>query len=121
MTRFTAEETQVIVHVTLPLFLSESAIFPELGSEGRGRVWGTGQSSGDGRVPGGVLLPGFRLVKAGVIAGLVWGFACWCFLSVFITAFPVSGINGLGEYLEVGEVIGFPYSGDLTLDLGQWK
>ena len=30
MTRFTAEEAWVIVHATLPLFLGEPAIFPEL-------------------------------------------------------------------------------------------
>ena len=30
--------------------------------------------------------------------------------------FPVMGINGLGEYMEVGKVIRFNYSGDLILD-----
>ena len=71
MTRFTAEETQVIVHVMLPLFLSESAVFPELGCEGRGRFgvlavveW---EEFPEVLELGRFLLPGFRLVKAGVL------------------------------------------------------
>ena len=28
------------------------------------------------------------------------------------------GIDGLGEYTEVGKVVSFTYSGDLILDLG---
>ena len=50
VTRFTAKETQVIVHVMLSLFLSEPAIFPKLGREGRGRVQSTSRSSRGGSV-----------------------------------------------------------------------
>ena len=72
MTRFITKETQVIVHVTLPLFLSESANFPKLGSEGRARVGVLAGAVGMGEfleVPelGGFLLPGFGLVKAGLL------------------------------------------------------
>ena len=40
MTRFAPEQAQVVVHVTLPFFLSEPSIFPKLRSEGRGRLGG---------------------------------------------------------------------------------
>ena len=50
-----------------------------------------------------------------LVVGLIWSLVCLCFISDSITAFPVMGINGLGEYMEVGNVIRFTYSGDLIL------
>ena len=46
------EETQVVVHAMLSLFLSEPTIFPELRRKGRGWLW-AGQSSRGGSIPGG--------------------------------------------------------------------
>ena len=43
---------------------------------------------------------------------------CWYFISDFRMAFPVMGINRLSKGMEVSEVAGFAYSGDLILDLG---
>ena len=33
--------------------------------------------------------------------------------------FPIASIDGLSESMEVSEVIGFAYLGDLVLNLGQ--
>ena len=62
VTRFITKETQVIVHVTLSLFLSEPTIFPELGGEGRSRIWSTGKSSRGGRISRGAGVRGLLVV-----------------------------------------------------------
>ena len=64
MTGFAAEQAQVVVHATLPFFLSEPTIFPKLWSEGRGRLGGL-------RRGGGWCVPGCTgLAGLGQICGL---------------------------------------------------
>ena len=41
------------------------------------------------------------------------------FVSYFGVAFPIMSINGLDKGLEIGEVVGFAYVGDLVLDSGR--
>ena len=91
MTGFATEQTQVVVHVTLSFFLNESTIFPELRSEGRGRLGGVRR--GGGRcVPGCTGLTGLGQipVRSGrssgsfaLIARFVLQFVRWSFTSDF--------------------------------------
>ena len=62
MTGFAAEQAQGVVHATLPFFLSEPSVFPELQSEGGGRLGGVRR--GGGRcVPGCTGLTGLRRIR----------------------------------------------------------
>ena len=91
MTWFTTEQTQVVVHATLSFFLSEPTIFPELRSEGRGRLGGARR--GRGRcVPGCTGLTGLWWIRVqsgrsgrsfAFIAGFVLRFVCQSFTSNF--------------------------------------
>ena len=62
MTVFAAEQAQVVVHATLSFFLSEPSIFPELWSEGRGRLGGV-RRGGGWCVPGCTGLTGLGRVE----------------------------------------------------------
>ena len=128
MTRLATEETQIIVHAMLSLFLSEPTIFPELWCRGRGWLWSTSQSSrgesaSEGTRVGQIFVTGVLVGQGSRSLALIFGLTLCpvylCFTSNFIVAFPVVRIDGLSECTEAGKVVRFTYSGNLILDLGQ--
>ena len=113
-----AKEAEVLVKMVFAFFIGELAIFAEFGGEVRRHLWTGGGGVGLGFQVQSLLVIG---VGTGTGLALVIGMVVLdlgVFSSYFRASFPIMSINGLDEGLEVGEVVGFAYMGNLVLDSG---